>query len=115
MEKSFKKLNENRNRRYGSAYIGTIHGITRIYPSSTQCLSYDPRFRPWYIAATSGGKNIILAIDVSTSMNRGGKNLALKACKSVINTLSNNDFIGVVVFSQNASSLVSDQITRATL
>lgn len=82
---------------------------------SESCKNYDPRFRPWYIAATSGGKNIILVVDVSTSMEkRKGINLAKTAAKTVIDTLSNNDFIGVIAFSQNSTSLVTDKITRAT-
>lgn len=87
-----------------------------MYPVTTPigCSNYDPRFRPWYIAATSGGKNIILTLDISTSMQRDGLNIAIEGCKQVITTLSNNDFVGVVVFSQNASTLVSDRITRAT-
>ena len=45
---------------------------------------------------------------------RQGINLAKTAAKKVVDTLSNNDFVGVVAFSQNATSLVTDKITRAT-
>lgn len=41
-------------------------------------------------------------------------NIAKSAAKAVVNTLSNNDFIGVVTFSSDANYLVSDRITRAT-
>lgn len=39
---------------------------------------------------------------------------AIAAAKAVINTLSNNDFVGVIKFSSSANSLVNGQIKRAT-
>lgn len=59
----------------GRIYIGTSFGMFRGYPGLHQdsdngaCTKdYDPRFRPWYVSATSGSKNLILIIDVSGSM-----------------------------------------------
>ena len=56
--------------------MGTILGSFRAFPSSRQidsetqeCSDYDPRFRPWYVVATSGAKNVILIIDTSGSMS----------------------------------------------
>lgn len=60
------------------------------------CVDYDPRFRPWYVSASSGGKNVILIIDVSGSMEGSRIITAQDAAKSVIKTLSNNDFLGVI-------------------
>ena len=31
--------------------------------------TFDPRFRPWYSAAASGPKNVVMVIDVSGSMS----------------------------------------------
>ena len=39
--------------------------------------------------------------------------IAKEAAKRVINTLSNNDFIGVVSFSDNASILYKSGLNRA--
>jgi hypothetical protein len=39
---------------------------------------------------------------------------AIAAAKAVVNTFSNNDFIGVIKFSSSASSLGNGQIKRAT-
>lgn len=58
---------------------------------------------------------MILMIDTSGSMDGTRINLAKEAAKSVINTLSNNDFIGVITFSSSAQKLGSDKIVRATL
>lgn len=47
----------------------------RFYPGSPSmeesdgtCQNYDPRIRPWYIAAITGAKNVIIVIDRSASM-----------------------------------------------
>ena len=78
MEDEFKSLDDGRNKRYGIAYIGTSLGSFRAYPTfrqvdpeTNECTDYDPRFRPWYVIATSGAKNVILIIDVSGSMSAG--------------------------------------------
>ena len=74
IESSFEQLNSDRNGQYGSAFIGTSFGSMRTYPTFRQtedglCVDYDPRYRPWYVTATSGGKNIVLVIDISGSMD----------------------------------------------
>lgn len=76
------------------------------------CGDYDPRFRPWYVTATSGSKNVILLLDISGSMNDNFKlDSAKEALISVVNTLSNNDFVGVVTFSDVAEG---NSLARAT-
>ncbi len=39
---------------------------------------------------------------------------AKKASKIVLNTLNNNDFIGIISFGNSGNSLVYDNIVRAT-
>jgi Mg-chelatase subunit ChlD len=43
----------------------------RLYPADRQetCYTFDPRVRPWYVAATSGPKDVIIVIDKSGSMD----------------------------------------------
>ena len=41
--------------------------------------------------------------------------IAKSAASAVINTLSNNDFLGVIRFGSDASTVYSDKITRATI
>ena len=54
------------------SYFANYDGIMKTYPSTkVDCGNYDPRFRPWYVAATSGRKNVIVIIDVSGSMSQG--------------------------------------------
>ena len=74
LEQKFQELDDDRDGEFGKAYVGTNLGSFRVYPASRQldedgfCIDYDPRFRPWYVAATSGAKNVLLLIDVSGSM-----------------------------------------------
>ena len=121
MEDKFKSLDEGRDKRYGIAYIGTSLGSFRAYPTFRQvdpeteeCTDYDPRYRPWYVIATSGAKNVILMIDKSGSMNGTRMHIAKDAATAVVKTLSNSDFVGVISFSNSAKSLYSDKIVRAT-
>ena len=89
-------------------YIGAPSGFYRIYPGVTQqrCFTYDPRIRPWYVAATSGPKNVILVLDVSGSMgNNDRMELTKEAALTVINTLTNSDFVAVIIFSNTAQQL----------
>ena len=89
-------------------YIGTPKGTARIYPGASQkvCHDYDPRIRPWYIAATSGQKNVVLILDISESMNDFGRLEAVKmAVTDIIDSLILFDYVGVVVFSNDASPL----------
>ena len=98
--------------------IGTPTGFYRIYPGVPQqtCYTYNPRYQPWYVAATSGPKDVILVIDVSGSMsvfNRIG--LARDAAISVLNTLTNSDYVAVVLFNSDAVQLLLAGQTRGTL
>lgn len=106
-------------------YIGSITGSIRTYPgqpqdrTSQRCGLYDNRIRPWFIAATSGPKDVVLVLDVSGSMsepnsalNPGGQTrlAAMKeAVKALLDTLSNTDFIGIVVFSSSAAYVPASQ------
>ena len=86
-------------------YFGTPSGNTRIYPGAPQqdCLGYDPRVRPWYVAATSGQKNVIIVLDKTASMKYKGRLATVKtAVKKLLEALGNFDYIGLVTFSSTA-------------
>lgn len=93
-----------------SMYFGSSTGAFRIYPAqqSMNCEFFDPRLRPWYVAASSGPKNVVMILDISGSMK--GKRLdQLKwAAKRVVNTLSASDFVAIVVFSTTAQHIHDD-------
>jgi Mg-chelatase subunit ChlD len=70
-------------------FFAAQDGSFRIFPGrrSSDC-DFDPRERPWYIAASSGPKNIVLVLDTSGSM--AGQRLVLlkKAATRVVSTLT---------------------------
>lgn len=79
------------------------------------CPDFDPRFRPWYVAASSGPKNVILIIDTSGSMREFNRlAIAKSAAITVINTLDHGDFVAVIAFNTRAGIIGSGNIVRAT-
>lgn len=67
---------------------------------SGECGEYDPRIRPWYVAASSGPKDVVILLDISSSMqNQGRLDLAKDAVESVLNTMNDHTFVNVVTFS----------------
>lgn len=75
-------------------HFGAPSGAFRIFPARPQedCPGdFDPRLRPWYVAGSSGPKNIILLLDNSGSMD--GLRLAYlkEAALRVIDTLTIGD------------------------
>ncbi|KAL9180726.1 hypothetical protein ACHAXT_011179 [Thalassiosira profunda] len=87
-------------------YFGSRTGAFRIVPArqSETCGAYDPRRRPWYVAASSGPKDVVLTIDTSGSMlDYNRLELAKDAAKTVVDTLTVADRVAIVAFSDTAS------------
>ncbi|CAH1794236.1 unnamed protein product [Owenia fusiformis] len=86
-------------------YFGSNTGIHRVFPGHEWSRNfigfhddYDPRTRPWYLAATSGPKDIVLILDASSSMAQSNafnrmKSVALK----LISTFTRSDSVNVIV------------------
>ena len=86
-------------------YFGSSTGAFRIVPAqhSKICGDYDPRRRPWFVAASSGPKDVVLVLDVSGSMNDYRRmELAKKAASTTIETLSVADRFAVITFTHEA-------------
>ncbi len=84
------------------AYFGAHDGLYRAVPAIHQkaCGEYDPRRRPWFVAASSGPKDVVLVIDASKSMlNRGRINITRDAAETVVDTLTVHDRFTVIAFS----------------
>jgi hypothetical protein len=92
-------------------YFGSQNGAFRIYPArqSETCGAFDPRVRPWYIAASSGPKNVVLVLDTSGSMTDGNRLALLKqAATQVVETLTVGDRVAIVEFSSQAALFAQD-------
>jgi len=99
---------------YKWQYVGTSNGAYLIYPGLLMCTKYDPRYRPWYVGASTGAKNFILVLDFSGSMQNEYREESLKASvKLLIGTLVNADWVGVVTFSTDAKQY-NPTLIRAT-
>mmetsp|Transcript_15592 Transcript_15592/g.30897 ORF Transcript_15592/g.30897 Transcript_15592/m.30897 type:complete len:723 (+) Transcript_15592:115-2283(+) len=100
------------------SYFGAHNGMFRQIPAThrEQCGSYDHRRRPWFVAASSGPKDLVLVLDISGSMNDYGRlNLMKEAAITVIETLSVADKVAVVTFSDDATVLNDEFVlVRAT-
>ena len=85
-------------------FFGSQEGMFRISPGRqwATCGTYDPRIRPWYIAASSGPKNIILVLDTSGSMSGQRIELLKTAAIRVVETLTVGDRVAIVPFATTA-------------
>jgi len=74
LDKVFREnMREDKSLRW--QYFGSSAGLIRLWPAREWDTNfagfyndYDPRVRNWYIAATSGPKDVIIIIDCSLSM-----------------------------------------------
>eukprot|EP00522_Entomoneis_paludosa_P002685 CAMPEP_0172472496 /NCGR_PEP_ID=MMETSP1065-20121228/68363_1 /TAXON_ID=265537 /ORGANISM="Amphiprora paludosa, Strain CCMP125" /LENGTH=659 /DNA_ID=CAMNT_0013230637 /DNA_START=297 /DNA_END=2277 /DNA_ORIENTATION=- len=93
-------------------YFGSTSGAFRIWPGrhSEVCGYYDPRVRPWYVAGSSGPKNVVLIIDMSGSMNNFNRlQNARDAAERVIETLTTSDRITIVPFAETADAITDEK------
>jgi uncharacterized protein YegL len=93
-------------------FMGTQEGTFRIHPArhSSSCGDFDPRSRPWYIAGSSGPKNVVLILDTSGSMAGLRIELMRQAATRVIETLTIADRIGLVHFSSEATVVTTQMV-----
>ncbi|OWA52215.1 putative Voltage-dependent calcium channel subunit alpha-2/delta-2 [Hypsibius exemplaris] len=84
-------------------YFGTNIGLIRLYPGREWDTNfagfyndYDPRIRPWHIAASSGPKDVVIVLDCSASMIGKKFDIAKSVAITVINTLTKQDWVNIV-------------------
>lgn len=89
-----------------SMHIGMESGAFRLYPgrANNTCGTYDPRIRPWYVAGSSGPKNVVLLLDISGSMDGIRLYFLKQAAIRIIDTLTVGDRIALVPFSTTAQA-----------
>eukprot|EP00945_MAST-04E_sp_MAST-4E-sp1_P004715 g4715.t1 len=105
-ESKWGKLAESTSWQY---FGGQKTGLFAQYPATVKtscwCDYYDPRYRPWYSAAVTGPKDMILVLDVSGSMKEEGRmDIMKKGAIAQLDTMTFLDYIQVVSYSTDASS-----------
>jgi Mg-chelatase subunit ChlD len=103
------QLAKNINEHF-SSYFGGHDGHFRQVPAlhQVQCGCYDPRRRPWFVAASSGPKNVVIVIDVSESMDQPGRgriSIAREAAVTIVDTLTAADSFAVIAFNSSGYQL----------
>lgn len=95
---NYRRLDKIRWQHFGSAV-----GMMRVFPGREWDSNfagfyndYDARVRPWYIAATSGPKDVVILIDCSLSMAGRPFVIAKAVAKNVILTLTKQDYVNVI-------------------
>mmetsp|Transcript_2887 Transcript_2887/g.8347 ORF Transcript_2887/g.8347 Transcript_2887/m.8347 type:complete len:572 (+) Transcript_2887:167-1882(+) len=90
--------------RPGFLYAGfQSDGAYAQWPRMDWCDSFDPRFRPWYAAAATAPKNLVLVVDTSGSMAGNRIELAQSAVKAVADTLTWKDRATLITFNDGVS------------
>lgn len=67
---------------------------------------YDCRTRPWYTAAANSPKNIVILQDVSGSMTGLRREIAKHVIYTILDTLTDNDYVSVLNFTDYTSPIV---------
>jgi len=96
-------------------YFGARNGLFRMYPAQGRknCGSYDPRIRPWFVAAASGPKDVVLVIDGTNSMARidGALKVTREAAIAVVGTLNVGDRFTVMALTNGVDVLLEGSRT----
>ncbi|KAH8975721.1 hypothetical protein BDL97_01G173700 [Sphagnum fallax] len=97
--------------------FGSVDGTWRAYPgreeSSDECVTYDPRTRPWYLTGISVAKYVIVLIDVSPTMDnqltpfllsysylQASQNISM----ALLGTLLQADYVNIITFDNAQAS-----------
>eukprot|EP00903_Cladosiphon_okamuranus_P021044 g19335.t2 len=95
-------------------YFGSWNGVMRQYPGasySSECGTYDPRIRPWYVAASSGPKDVVIIVDISGSMDKNNRfALATEALNSVLATMNEHTFVNIVLLESESEVLTPESV-----
>nr|XP_034983188.1 voltage-dependent calcium channel subunit alpha-2/delta-1 isoform X4 [Zootoca vivipara] len=94
--------------------FGSATGLARYYPASpwvdksqapNKIDLYDVRRRPWYIQGAASPKDMLILVDASGSVSGLTLRLIRTSVIEMLETLSDDDFVNVVSFNENAQNV----------
>ena len=86
-------------------YFCSQTGLYRVWPGhiwdypegdSDRLDLFDCRVQNWYIRATSSPRDVIILIDASGSMTGLKKSIAVQTVETILDTLSDDDFVQII-------------------
>jgi len=84
--------------------------VAIIWPNQNEDESnpdmFDARMRPWYVGAANNPKNIFILHDTSGSMTGLRREIARHVAHTILDTLTENDYVNVYNFSEEAHPVV---------
>jgi len=94
-------------------YFGSYNGIQMSYPGKEICSPFDNRYRPWYIGAITGVKNLIFVIDVSGQIivDMSVKDVLVSMINIILKSLLYSDRVGFITYNNSAKSYYPTLIT----
>uniref|UniRef100_T1IYT7 NAD(P)H oxidase (H2O2-forming) n=1 Tax=Strigamia maritima TaxID=126957 RepID=T1IYT7_STRMM len=100
-------------------YFGSAKGYLRNYPGvewptpySSEAEDehpadiYDCCMRPWFIEAATSPKDVVILLDISGSMHGLRYAIATYVVDNILDSLTQNDFVGVFKFSSDIENVV---------
>lgn len=106
-------------------YFGSSNGFLRRFPGTAWPAEghrgnkdiTDFRTQDWFIQAASSPKDIVILVDVSSSMEGKSYNLAMETAAAILDTLGDNDYVNLLVFNEKTRAAVpcfQNMLVRAT-
>jgi len=105
-------------------FFGSSTGFMRQYPASKWANGemepdlFDCRLRPWYLQAAASPKDLFILVDTSGSMTGVRKEIAKHVVLTLLDTLSENDYVNIYRFNDSLIPIVScfeDKLVQANL
>ncbi|CRK93231.1 CLUMA_CG006775, isoform A [Clunio marinus] len=91
----------------GWQYFCNSSGLFRHFPATSWSFHpinmYDCRMRHWFAGAAASAKDVMILIEISGSMNGTRIGIAIDVVRNILDTLTPNDFVNVIEFSENAT------------